>query len=374
MVFCNQDMSSREGIDEMKSKRRVVSSQFNFRQLRLITIVSFTVLVMVISIQIYTIAMNSENSKWPRRVVVYNDFSNFAAYISLEYIGGDSPHIIQKISRIEYFDNPYPLDTCIDSISIPNKRWLRTFQSSTTERNGLQLKSHECTPGTNPKLLSEDVKSITTITNMDDSHVYITDDEITSASTIALTDAIPLSIQTYTYPYESVILDLNMNFFGYNATNSKYEQQKIPAEIFWKLNFPGWEIANIDTKELSQLSDTTNRVFSITLIRLSVYRLLTPFIIGLLLIFILIIPFIPDAGTLAQVALGMIFGIWTTKQALLPTGPYPITMLDVIFLGLYSLLALMTLIWLLRFLYIKNNDKYTLTDEQLLWLLLDRDI
>ena len=149
-------------------------------------------------------------------------------------------------------------------------------------------------------------------------------------------DQVDTGFTRYEYPYDKVIGAVEIYF--QMGSSIKDDAVKIAPSVDWKLNFPNWELADTKTQG-SRLEFELRRSYTI--------RVLTPVLLICLLFFILTIPFIEGLGDVAQVVTGIIFGLWGTRQLLIPSSINWPTLLDSLFMILYVALAIMTFVRLL---------------------------
>jgi hypothetical protein len=319
--------------------------------------VIFTLIIFLVFLGINISFKQTSKDMWPKEIRVDSDSRLFLSRISLDYISGKHPVIIQKINRIEYnrclgADGKFINCSygCIDAISIPNHEWARESNFEGKKRKGLIIDQHICAPGSLPREVSNDFSemSVSLVDTPGSSSIYVYDDDIAFSNNIPISKEILLGFNTYLYPYDTIDLDLDLRFYGYQKMNGDYIQNDFPGDISWKLDFPGWEISSINENDLIGLRNSSNKIKNIKLVRPVVYRMLTPVLILLIVIFITYLLAIEDISSFAQSALAILFGIWTIRQILMPSGDYPPVALDKVFLLIYSLLTTIIFVWSMR--------------------------
>jgi hypothetical protein len=87
--------------------------------------------------------------------------------------------------------------------------------------------------------------------------------------------------------------------------------------------------------------------FNFTFTRPLILRLATPFLIVVMIAVIMLLAFVESLDSLFEICVGLLFGIFGLKQVIAPSENVGQTMMDVVFIGLYVLLAVTLMIILL---------------------------
>lgn len=149
------------------------------------------------------------------------------------------------------------------------------------------------------------------------------------------------AVFTYTHPYFFPFDTMRMRtqFWVYVSDFSNSGSvQKISPSIFGSVSStPEWKITLLSPN--SKQDPNQEAVVDIYYERPLIYRILIPVLVIFLFIIIFLSVRIRDLGGYFQVLLGLLFGIWSLKDVILPSFVTGATMLDQIFLTAYLALA-----------------------------------
>jgi hypothetical protein len=149
---------------------------------------------------------------------------------------------------------------------------------------------------------------------------------------------IPLNtVYNYKYPYD----EHGIGMFLWYRINGTY--QRLP--IAWMVN------ARENNVELNAF-DGENVLISIK--RLFLRRILTLVLIIILLVIVMALMVIHDMGVLYQGIVGVLFGLWSIRQILVPASVSESILLDNTFIILYCLFAMIVLYKLITVHFTKN--------------------
>jgi hypothetical protein len=141
---------------------------------------------------------------------------------------------------------------------------------------------------------------------------------------------IPLSNIKY-YPYDNVLAAFQVKASGYYK-NDNTSIESVPMDIEWSIAFNNRQIEHYVTKEGDGISDYQ---ITVDARRPIVYRYLSPLLLASILLLLFLVYITPDIDSSMQIYLGVIFGVWSIRQILVPEEVKSAILLDVVFFSLY---------------------------------------
>jgi hypothetical protein len=292
----------------------------------------------------YTWIVESRNT-WPISVSVdttaqpsndTKDKPNLSTNISFGDSEIDASKSSERYRIIEYKINQFTLipDKKGGNISVCFSRMVMTiFSSFLNERDAAKQDMP----------IQKDGKPVCVSQSSESANLFF--DRISDIGTVAQI--------RYLYPFDGTNIDIRTQFYGYYIINeTKSAEVELPMVINWDLNFPEWELANA-TKSYQDGQSQLH----VVLRRKYIYRIITPFLFAVILISIIFIPFVKDLGAVSQISIGMVFGLWTVRQIVLPQSVQWPTILDPIFLAFYALLSISILLRAIAVPFVENMGR-----------------
>jgi hypothetical protein len=143
------------------------------------------------------------------------------------------------------------------------------------------------------------------------------------------------------YPYDTVYVNVYASFLANNIKSPDASKSSpITTTVNWKFDIPSWQVQRFPAEGETYNSPSSPPQIHLVLKRPFIYRIITPFLLLTLLIFILLIPIVNDLGALGQIAVGILFGLWGVRQILFLPDVQFFTFLDMGFAFLYIALII----------------------------------
>lgn len=287
----------------------------------------------------YIIIDGNNRSKWPYLVSANNDDGQFQTNVTIDHLDPENNVFKYHIDTIDTgYSDLTDYDTlCINQITANLKELNYTSWSYNNNEVSKGVGGH---PSVDPE--SRTVPLTKELCKSKSTHFKVGSDNSRSPADYIVAnieDTAPIIFYRYFYPYDEIDGDISIRLPGYYQYNQSRQSIEVKPNIDWYLDMPGWELA------YAQASETTlDAKLEFKLQRPYVYRLITPLLALCTVIFIFSIPFIRDLGSLAQVATGLVIGLWSIRQVVLtPDIKWP-TILDPIFVLLYTFLGISILL------------------------------
>lgn len=146
-------------------------------------------------------------------------------------------------------------------------------------------------------------------------------------------------ISDYYFPFDGVILDMKVWVSGTLKLDSGTSVPlRTSPRVLGFVTAPNWDVDAKVYQDPNRAEPSTT--VQIYFRRPIVYRVLTPLLLLLLAVIIILLPLIRSFGDFVQVSVALAFGIWGTREILLPSDVEWATIIEPLILTLYALLAL----------------------------------
>jgi hypothetical protein len=147
------------------------------------------------------------------------------------------------------------------------------------------------------------------------------------------------TVPDYYFPYDSFTLQMRVSLIGtVTLDDGSSKPVTIAPRVVGAFDPSRWETSVEVTRDSD--SDGPGTVISVEFQRPLLYRILTPLILFLLALAIILLPFVKDVGSTLEVSVGLLFGLWGTREILIPSAVTWPTIIEPLILSLYALLAL----------------------------------
>jgi hypothetical protein len=274
----------------------------------LLSYVSLVLLFLLPAIWLYsTVYSSSDSSRWPYYAEDEEEDSLFKLETVVDRIDVGSKTVQAQVRQLTalYAYMPPDTDVCIENVNVHG--------------NLIDLQSTLC--ARNPKFNQETQSGARIAAKFYD---------FTNQNAVS---TVRYESDTYLYPYDIVDITVTTQLLGYYKMDNQESVNDIfPISSKWVFYFPNWELVNARTER-----DRDSSVLFLRLQRPYIYRVMTPLLIFSLAIFTLIIPLIKRIPELAQVSTGLLFGMWGVRQIVVLPEIESSTILDPIFVALYTM-------------------------------------
>lgn len=247
---------------------------------------------------------------------------NVSGQLQIEYQSkGTKDYIVYKVPSL-FFNENRSRDTCVIGLYI---------SETNVVTNELDLEQ--------PTILLFDKK----VCAIDAAPFYGSYREVLSTT-------LDIERNRYLYPYDYITFAQDISFFGYDKSDNP---EGLDSSITADIRFIARDVSS--PSEIIDDRRSLKARLPVYASRPILYRALTIIFSVVITVFISALWFIEDLSTLAQIVLGTLLSLWSIRQIVAPTDIPYLTVLDVIFLGLYMYLMIVAILQIPRILLRRNH-------------------